>query len=139
MDIREANLEEVWNMRHNVMWPDKDLDFVKLPDDPAGLHYGLYSDGHPVSVISLFLDGNRAQFRKFATLPHEQGKGYGSRLLEFTMDQAGRLGAETIWCNARKHKIGFYTKFGLRETDRAFNKEGVEYVILEKNLADKLE
>ncbi|WP_239635538.1 GNAT family N-acetyltransferase [Paenibacillus sp. H1-7] len=116
------------------MWPDKDLDFVKLQDDSAGLHFGLAANGKLVSVISLFIEGDRAQFRKFATLQDEQGKGYGTRLLQFTLDEAKRRGARTIWCNARASKIGLYRKFGLQETGDGFQKEGIDYVILEKAL-----
>jgi hypothetical protein len=37
-----------------------------------------------------------------------------------------------IWCNARKNKIDFYRKFGMKETPMQFLKEGKEYVIMEK-------
>ncbi len=91
MIIREASLDEVWQLRHEVMWPDQELSFVQLKDDANGRHFGLYVNDTLVSVISLFPEGTRAQFRKFATLREEQGKGYGSRLLAYTLEEARRL------------------------------------------------
>ncbi|AJY75630.1 GNAT family N-acetyltransferase [Paenibacillus beijingensis] len=132
MDIRRINKEMAWELRHVVMWPDKDVDYVKLQDDDEGIHYGLFSNERVVSVISLFVDGDEAQFRKFATLRHEQGKGYGSKLLQYVLDEAQSMGIERIWCNARKNKAPFYAKFGLAQTPSIFSKGGIEYVIMEK-------
>lgn len=131
--ICHVSLEEVWKMRHEVMWPNQELSFVKLPEDMTGYHFGLTAgtEHKLVSVISLFIDGEQAQFRKFATLPEEQGKGYGSRLLQFTLDEARRRGARTIRCNARASKVGLYRKFGMQETDQRFLKGGIEFVVLE--------
>ena len=39
-----------------------------LQDDEDGLHFGLFNKEKLVSVVSLFIDGEEAQFRKFATL-----------------------------------------------------------------------
>lgn len=66
-------------LRHEVMWPDEDFDYIKLKDDDAGIHFGLFKENMLISVVSLFVDKDEAQFRKFATLKSEQGKGYGSR------------------------------------------------------------
>lgn len=132
MNIRLAPLEDIWLLRQKVMWPDKDIGFVKLEDDPAGTHYGFYVEDQLTSVVSLFLEGDDAQFRKFATLQEQQGKGYGSKLLQFTLEEAKRQGARRIWCNARANKVDYYAKFGLQPTDESFEKAGVRYVILQR-------
>ncbi len=116
------------------MWPTKDIDYVKLKDDYKGIHYGVIEDGQILSVISLFIKGHRAQFRKFATLIDRQGQGYGSKLLEFVINEAVKLGVSYLWCNAREEKIGFYKKLGMVETDDRFIKGGIKYIIMEKNL-----
>lgn len=132
MSIQEVELDEVWKHRLDVMWPGKTPDFVMLPDDSSGFHYGYYVKDRLVSVISLFIEGEQAQFRKFATLPEEQGKGYGSALLTYTLEQARKLGACRIWCNARSNKVDFYKKFGLEDTGAEFEREGLSYAILER-------
>ncbi|NEW04991.1 GNAT family N-acetyltransferase [Paenibacillus sp. SYP-B3998] len=135
MKIARIEKELAWTLRHAVMWPDRPIDFVKLEDDENGLHYGLFDGQRLLSVISLFiLHEHEAQFRKFATLEQEQGKGYGSMLLHFIINEAQSQGVRIIRCNARKSKADFYAKFGLQETNQVFTKEGFPYVVMEKRL-----
>ncbi|MFB5761867.1 GNAT family N-acetyltransferase [Paenibacillus medicaginis] len=131
MDIRSIDKESAWRIRHEVMWPDRELAYVQLKDDDMGRHYGLFVGERLVSVVTLFIDQEEAQFRKFATLETEQGKGYGSRLLRHVMEEAKQAGGKRIWCNARREKAAFYRRFGLQETGRMFVKGGKEYVIME--------
>ena len=135
MKIKKAAIAEVWTLRHKVMWPNKDIEYIKLENDHEGLHYGLFIGDKLVSVISLFIKSGHAQFRKFATLKEEQGKGYGTKLLNHVIEESKKLKLETIWCNARKEKIDFYKKFGLNETDKSFKRGKQEYIIMQmKNL-----
>ncbi len=132
--IAKIDKEMAWEIRHKVMWPDRNFDYIKLEDDDAGFHYGLFKGDLLVSVVSLFINQRGAQFRKFATLQQEQGMGHGSTLLSYVMKEAESLGAERVWCNARKNKVDFYKKFGLQETDIFFTKGGKSYVIMEKRI-----
>lgn len=132
MIINEVPYEEVLKLRHEVMYPDKDIDFVKLPDDNMGLHIGVYENGVLVSVMSVFLHGREVQFRKLATLRSEQGKGYASALMQWLIDYANDMKFDKLWCNARESAIGLYKKFGYQETDNRFTKNGYRYVVMEK-------
>ena len=134
MEIRRIPAPDTWLLRQEVMWPEKDLDFVKLPEDSDGAHYGLFEDGNLVSVISLFVTGQTAQFRKFATRQNRQGKGYGTELLRFVLEEARQMGVRTIWCSARISKAAYYEKLGLQRTENRFEREGVEYVVMRKCL-----
>lgn len=135
-DIRVHTIQakDTWELRHRVMWPGRDISYVKLPKDEEGRHFGLFVQGRLVSVVSLFIQDGKAQFRKFATEITEQGKGYGSLLLNEVIEYASHEPVQTIWCNARRDKTAFYTKFGLRETAQTFEKGGVVYVIMEKTV-----
>ncbi|RFS18083.1 GNAT family N-acetyltransferase [Emticicia sp. C21] len=128
IDLKQIQADETWALRHKVMWPDKPLDFVILPNDADGLHYGLFENGQLVSVISLFIKGDHAQFRKFATDTAYQGKGYGSQLLEFLIDTAKGLDIKELTCDARVTAIRFYKKFGMRTDSEIFQKSGKDYV-----------
>ena len=134
MEITKINKEEAWELRHKVMWPDKDLDYIKLEEDDLGIHFGLFKENILVSVISLFINNEEGQFRKFATLQQEQGKGYGSKLLDNVIKEAKDRGVKRIWCNARENKVNFYKKFGLEESNYRFTKGGKSYVIMEKDM-----
>ncbi len=133
--IKQINAEACWPLRHQVMWPDLHLDFIKLAEDPEGYHFGLFKNEELVSVISLFQkEDHSAQFRKFATTEAEQGKGYGSTLLDHVIAFCKKQRFHTIWCNARIDKTDFYKKFGMLETEDTFVKEGIRFVILKKVL-----
>ncbi|MCC5466112.1 GNAT family N-acetyltransferase [Pelosinus sp. Bkl1] len=115
------------------MWPEKDIEYIKLKDDELGKHFGLFVNHRLVSVISLFEKNNVIQFRKFATLQELQGKGYGSVLLNCALKEAEKQGAKSFWCNARVNKIDFYKKFGFEEIEEAVTKDGMKYVKMSKN------
>jgi len=130
--ILEIPLNDVIKIRHEVMWPKKPIDYVRLPNDEKGRHFGLFINKELVSVISLFIENSEAQFRKFATLEKHQGRGYGTILLNEIMTIAEKSKLSKIGCNARVEKSTFYEKFGMKATDKTFEKGGIMYVIMEK-------
>jgi GNAT superfamily N-acetyltransferase len=133
--IKSITASETWPIRHAVMWPDHPLEFVKLErDETDGLHVGLFVDGELTSIVSVFIDDTALQFRKFATLKSQQGKGYGSELLRYVTDVvAPDNDIEKIWCNARVEKADYYRKFGLEKTELRYLKGGVEFVVMERS------
>jgi GNAT superfamily N-acetyltransferase len=128
IDLKQIQADETWALRHRVMWPDKPLDFVILPNDADGLHYGLFENGQLISVISMFIKGEQAQFRKFATAKAYQGKGFGSKLLMYLINKAKDLGIRELNCDARITATGFYEKFGMKVDSGIFQKSGKDYV-----------
>ena len=135
MTIRPITSTQTYPLRHAVLWPDQPLDYVKLPDDDAGQHFGAFEAEELVAVISLFSspDGT-ARFRKFATAPAWQGRGIGSALLAHTIEAARHQGARSLWCDARQNTLGFYERFGLRPEGEVFYKGPVAYVRLQLDL-----
>ena len=132
MIISEAPYEDVLVLRRQVMYPDKDIEFVKLPDDDRGLHIGVYENNDLVSVMSIFLHGRDVQFRKLATRREMQGKGYATALMEWLISYANDLKLDRLWCNARSEATDFYKKFGYSETDEFFSKNGYDYIVMER-------
>ncbi len=134
MQIREVPLEDVWRIRQVVMYPQETLDFVKLEDDDKGMHLGLYVENKLVSVISVFEEGDEVQFRKFATETDMQGRGFGTKLLQYVMDWVIKNNKKSIWCNARIVATGMYTKFGMQPVGAGWIKYGIEFIKMEKQL-----
>jgi len=134
--IKEALLEDVYRIRHEVLWPGKPLDFVKVEDDENGWHFGVYENDMLVSVISLFpdSDGKSVRFRKFATLDHFQNRGFGKKLLVFGMEYSKTSGLERIWCDARADALLFYERLGFVKFSEVFLKEGLEYYKIERQI-----
>lgn len=132
--IEQIPAELTWQIRRKVLYPGMDPEISRLPDDEQGMHLGLFDNNVLISVVSLFKDGSSMQFRKFATIDEYQRQGYGSELLEYVLEVSKTEGCLRIWCNARKNASGFYSKFGFSNTDQAFQKNGHEFVIMEKIL-----
>lgn len=134
MTVNEANYEDVLTIRQQALYPDKDIDFVKLEDDDQGIHMGVYDDGGElVAVVSIFMSADRSvQFRKLAVRPDKQSRGYGSSLIKWLADYAHDVKLSRLWCNAREEAVDFYKQRGLDITNQRFEKNGYSYVIMEK-------
>ncbi len=133
--IQEIPIDALLQLRQHVLWPNKDLDFVRTPNDNHGIHLGIFIEGQWVSCISLFIEENHhAVFRKFATLPDFQNKGYGSHLIHYSFNYLQQLGITTISCSARVEKQGFYQKFGMQPNGYPYLKNGLQYVTMEVNV-----
>lgn len=124
----------VLHIRQKVMWPDKPISFVQVPGDEEAIHLGGFENGTLVSVVSLFIEKEHAQFRKFATLPAYQRKGFGTTLLHYVFNYLKSKRIKRVVCNARVEKAEFYASFGMRRTPITFQKEQVAYVLMEKIL-----
>ncbi|CAM1352189.1 GNAT family N-acetyltransferase [Tenacibaculum insulae] len=130
--IKETSIVETLHIRHKVMWPNKPLTYVELPDDKNGKHLGLHVNNTLTSIVSLFTVNNEVQFRKFATLVEFQGLGYGTVLLQKVIVSAKKEGTRKLWCNARVEKSTFYERFDLKPTNKKFEKGGIQYIVMER-------
>lgn len=76
------------------------------------------------------------RFRKFACDSSFQGRGIGSRLLEYASQTIAKhqLGAKVIWCDARVATTYWYRKRGMVKFGGTFWKSGVEYVRMKREL-----
>lgn len=134
IQIEQIRFDLTWPIRHEAMYPDLPFEAIKLDDDPKGLHFGLYTEHQLIAVVSLFNIDSIYQFRKFATKTTEQGKGYGTILLNHIINYVRERGGQKLWCNARLSASGFYNKFGLVQTDQPYTSNGIEFVTMELQL-----
>jgi GNAT superfamily N-acetyltransferase len=131
-----ASIEQIpaamtWHLRQEVMYPEMELEAVKLPDDEEGVHFGLFDQNRLISVISAFENGGEIQLRKFATLNESQGKGYGKQLFEYVLEFAKSKNAKRIWMNARSNVAALYERYGFKKTKQTYFKDGYDFVIME--------
>lgn len=132
--IHPIEAAATYALRHAVLWPEQPPAYVQLPDDAAGQHFGAFVGDELVSVISLFVAGEEARFRKFATAPAWQGRGIGGQLLACTIAAATASGATSLWCDARASALGFYQRFGLQPEGPPFAKGDIPYQRLRRPL-----
>lgn len=121
-------------LRRDVMYPEKKVFEMEMPDDNDGIHFGAFKENKLVGVVSLFQEGTVFQFRKLAVDTSLQKTGIGNALLTYAIDYAIETGGTRIWCNARDSAIGFYLKAGFSKTGKLFLKDGIDYAIMEKLL-----
>ncbi|MHA4893149.1 GNAT family N-acetyltransferase [Pedobacter sp. PWIIR3] len=134
IQIEQIRYELTWHIRHKVMYPSLPFERIKLKDDSDGIHFGLYADDKLTSVVSVFNKGEVYRFRKLATLEEEQGKGFGSILLEHIILFAKNEGGSKLWCNARVSAANFYSKFGFIQRGPYFVENDIDFVIMELDL-----
>ncbi|MGR5063566.1 GNAT family N-acetyltransferase [Photobacterium sp. DNB22_13_2] len=127
MKIIEIPAELTLPIRHQVLWPDKNIEFCRVPDDADGLHYGVYENDILVCVASIFIAGDQARLRKFATLPAYQSKGIGSAVIEHILADLKLKSVRCFWCDARESAGGFYHRFGMAPEGERFYKGDVPY------------
>ena len=127
ISIRSVTFEQTYPLRHSVLWPDKPLDYVKVENDEQGHHFGAFRNTELIAVISLFVEGQTGRFRKFAARPDCQRQGIGTQLLNHVIIEARRLGATTLWCDARLESAAFYRRFGMEAISDLFYKGPIAY------------
>ncbi len=132
--IRDITTKDTLQLRRDVMYPDWPLERVTLPHDADGLHFGLYDGNRQVTVVSLFINGHKAQFRKLATANDQQGRGYGKMMMAHLEVVCRRNGVTALWCNARESAMGFYKTLGYKVTSGIFYKDNIAFLTMEINL-----
>lgn len=132
LEIKEIKPSETLELRHRILSPNKSIDSIIIAEDDYGQHFGLFKDAQLISVVSLFIENDIAQFRKFATETSEQNKGYGSILLNRVIEEAVKNKVKNLWCNARMIAVGFYEKFGFEVVSGKWVKNDIEYVKMER-------
>ncbi|WP_027708523.1 GNAT family N-acetyltransferase [Zooshikella ganghwensis] len=127
MNIKQINAEDVLPVRHQVLWPEKPIEFCCVDEDVTGIHFGVYLDQRLVSVASIYIDGTQARLRKLATLNDYQGKGIGSALIEYVLTYLMESRIQYLWCDARESARSFYQRLGFKVFGERFFKSSVPY------------
>ena len=131
-EIRDIKPSETFDLRRRILSPNQSIDSIMLVEDDSGQHFGLFQEAQLVSVISLFIENDMAQFRKFATETSEQNKGYGTFLLNRVIEESIKNTVKNLWCNARVSALGFYGKFGFEVVSEKWMKNDIEYVKMQR-------
>jgi ribosomal protein S18 acetylase RimI-like enzyme len=131
MEIRSIPWEQTIPLRQSVLWPSKSPEYCHVDGDIEGLHFGAYNNGILVCVASVYLTQNKAQLRKFATNPHYQHQGIGSKMLAFIIQSLKGLQVQYLWCDARESAIEFYKRFGMQTFSERFYKADVPFFKME--------
>lgn len=134
MNIRKISADDTLQLRRDVLYPNESLEAVKVDHDEDGLHFGVFDHGQLVTVVSLFPGGESAQFRKLATTPAAQGKGFGKAILAHLVNICKKEKIKLLWCNARDTAVTFYDRLGYTKKGDYFVKGGINFIRMELSL-----
>lgn len=127
MQIRLISPEATLPIRHSVLWPSKPIEFCQVKEDGSGNHFGVFENDVLLCVASIFITGAEARLRKFATLHEHQGKGFGTRMIEYIIEYLKQKGVTYFWCDARESAQDFYARFDMQKRGERFFKSGEPY------------
>lgn len=95
-------------------WPRFRSIFERYFTLPCCQPYGLEVDGRLVSMGTLIDFGSSAWVAQLITDPGHQGRGLGSKVLRFLIDEAARRGITTLSLVATEQGFPLYEKAGFR-------------------------
>ena len=119
VELRPARLEEVIDLRHDVLRHGLPRESAVFDGDaaPDSRHYGGFADGRAVCCATLHAstwEGAPAwQLRGMATADPFRGQGVGRALLGYLeADLRATAAVRLLWCNARAPAARFYQSLG---------------------------
>jgi GNAT superfamily N-acetyltransferase len=130
--VRRAALEEIFQLRWDVLRPGRAKAAAEFPGDtaPETIHVGAFINGRNVGCATatrVNWNGQPAwQLRGMGIAADCQKRGVGQKLLtelEMLVRQASDI--RVIWCNGREEAVGFYQKLGWRIASEKFHIEDV--------------
>ncbi|MGY5954904.1 GNAT family N-acetyltransferase [Kosakonia sp. BK9b] len=135
MELATITLEQCLDIRHAVLWPQREREASRVEGDEQASHYGVIAQQEIVSCLSVFLRGDRhCQIRKFATLQHKQQQGFGHFLFQSVLEKLAQEGIASVQLNARASAVSFYTRFGFIAESAPFHQHGMAYIRMGRKL-----
>ncbi|NQZ65926.1 MAG: GNAT family N-acetyltransferase [Mycoplasmatales bacterium] len=113
---------QILELRQEIMWPNKDIEFVKIKNDNIALHFGYFKNNKLIAVASLFPNN---QIRKVAVKEKYQRMGIGSELMKFILKHNKN---KSYWLNSRVDKKIFYENIGFKTIGNEFKKNEEFYI-----------
>lgn len=99
---------------------DRDLDNIEESYFDNGGYFGVVMENHAIiATVGLHRESeNTCELRKMYCVSGSRGKGYGKKILEFSLHKAKELGFSRIvleTASPLKEAIGLYKKYGFSE------------------------
>jgi predicted GNAT family N-acyltransferase len=128
ISIKEIKANETIGIRKEVLRKNIDLPAQFTGDhDVDTIHVGLYDNDVLACAVSFmhenYMESNKKQYqlRGMTTKEIFQGKGFGKKLLEKSVEILKSKNTKIIWCNARVKALGFYVKLGFKTVGNEFD------------------
>jgi ribosomal protein S18 acetylase RimI-like enzyme len=129
--VKRISANDTLPLRSAVLRNNLPAEQCVFNTDAQGFHLGAFADNKLVSIATFFaedypeLGSGGYRLRGMATDPDFSGKGYGSALIQFAINELQNQGISYLWCNARKGALGFYEKLNFKIISDEFIVPGI--------------
>ena len=134
--LKLISAQETRPHRQAILRPGQSPETVIYPKDdhPETMHFAVFESNEILAIASLGNDpfplNQEAlswRMRGVATYPQARGRGYGTMLIQASVDHALSKGGKYIWCNARIAAIPFYAASGFIQHGEKFDIPGAGF------------
>ncbi len=133
MNIRiatEADKPEIFALRADVFVKEQnvppELEFDS--EDQHATHIIARENGRAVGCARVLLDGDGVHIGRLVVKKEVRGKGIGSAICRFILDDYRKRGYRRFWLNAQLQAVGFYETLGFCPRGGNFMDAGIPHV-----------
>jgi len=137
LTFESLNQLESVELRRQVLRIPLDLDYSKeeLAAEFEQVHLGAILNGHVVGVLLLVQhEDGILKMRQFAVDSAYQGKGIGTKLVEYSEFWAKQNNFTRISLHARDTAVSFYQQLGYKIKGEQFTEVGIPHRMMMKEL-----
>ena len=136
-DLSTTELYEIFKARFAVFYLEQHIAYQDFDDiDYNAVHLALHRKGRVVAYARLFQGEEPGQWIIGRMLTTERKKGCGKYILEQTILEAERQGADSIVLHAQTQVVSFYEQFGFRTFGDVFMEAGIPHIHMTKSLTN---
>ncbi|MCY8927687.1 GNAT family N-acetyltransferase [Bacillus subtilis] len=144
LEVKTISAEDTYEIRHRILRPHQSIEQCKYEEDHAkgSFHLGAFFEGKLISIASfspqiqpLITESPAYRLRGMATLEEYRDQKGGSTLIKHAEEKLAENGVQAVWCNARSHVKGYYSKLGWEELGEPFEIPGIgTHIVMYKTL-----
>ncbi|MGG4420277.1 GNAT family N-acetyltransferase [Bacillus subtilis] len=144
LEVKTISAEDTYEIRHRILRPHQSIEQCKYEEDHAkgSFHLGAFFEGKLISIASFFpqnqpliTESPAYRLRGMATLEGYRDQKGGSTLIKHEEEKLAENGVQAVWCNARSHVKGYYSKLGWEELGEPFEIPGIgTHIVMYKTL-----
>lgn len=144
LEVKTISAEDTYELKTAFCVPINPLNNANMKRimQKASFHLGAFFEGKLISIASfspqiqpLITESPAYRLRGMATLVGYRDQKGGSTLIKHAEEKLAENGVQAVWCNARSHVKGYYSKLGWDELGEPFEIPGIgTHIVMYKTL-----